>query len=724
MPSHKAFAALDADELNTRSREHDGDSWRPIVPVPDDAPKLTMGTFQMHSPVGYAFTNSWSYHDAGGRLIAYVARYDRPENGTKPAKQFLPFTYCKRPDGCCEWRCKSPSEPRPLFGLDRLAARPDALVLVVEGEKKVAPASALFPDHVVVTSPNGSNSARKSDWSVLAKRAVTIWPDNDQPGAHYVDDVVDMLRKAGVASIRVVRIPEGWPESWDLADDLPAGVTEADLERMLAEAEPVRADGAGATDAPIPLFPSLPPAEPFPIESMGPVLSRAAAAISRKIQVPEAIAAQSVLAAAALAAQAHADVMSPYGQTRPLSLFLVTVAASGDRKSTADNEALWPVRKHEKGLKEKHEREQSTWSIASAAWNAEKKRIEGDRKMGFEARKQALVTLGPEPDRPLHPFMTVPDPTVEGLAKAWVNAPASLGVFTAEGGQFIGGHGMSNDNRLKTAATYSEKWDGRPIKRVRSHDGVTILHGRRLSMHLMVQKDVAGRFLADELLKDQGLLSRVLVAAPDSIAGTRFYRNATPEDDAAIRSYGARILSILEASWPLAESRQNELEPRALRITDEAAKAWRAFHDHVEGQCGAGKELQPIQDFAAKAAEHAARLAGVLTIVTDFRADKIGLNAMEPALELADWYVNEAVRLQRAARTDDRLLRAQQLLGWIRERQEAVIGFREIIQYGPGPLRIKSAAEEAVSILKDHGWLTELSGRPRRVRLVSEEPGA
>jgi hypothetical protein len=70
------------------------------------------------------------------------------------------------------------------------------------------------------------------------------------------------------------------------------------------------------------------------------------------------------------------------------------------------------------------------------------------------------------------------------------------------------------------------------------------------------------------------------------------------------------------------------------------------------------------------------------------------------------------------------LLRAQQLLGWIRERQEAVIGFREIIQYGPGPLRIKSAAEEAVSILKDHGWLTELPGRPRRVRLVSEEPGA
>ena len=53
--------------------------------------------------------------------------------------------------------------------------------------------------------------------------------------------------------------------------------------------------------------------------------------------------------------KAHADVMLPYGQPRPLSLYLVTVAASGDRKSTADNEALWPVRKHEKALKEQHD---------------------------------------------------------------------------------------------------------------------------------------------------------------------------------------------------------------------------------------------------------------------------------------------------------------------------------------------------------------------------------
>ena len=48
---------------------------------------------------------------------------------------------------------------------------------------------------------------------------------------------------------------------------------------------------------------------------------------------------------------------------------------------------------------------------------------------------------------------------------------------------------MSPEHRLKTAATLSSVWDGQPIKRVRAGDGVTILVGRRLAMHMMVQPD-------------------------------------------------------------------------------------------------------------------------------------------------------------------------------------------------------------------------------------------
>lgn len=478
-------------------------------------------------------------------------------------------------------------------------------------------------------------------------------------------------------------------------------------------------NGTSEGDGPLPLFPPLPASEPFPVPALGPVLADAAGAIARKVQVPEAIAAQSVLAVAALAAQAHADVLLPYEQTRPLSLFFVTVAASGDRKSSADNEALWPIRKCEKALKEEHDRERREWLVASAAWAAEKRKIEGQKALDYEGRKAALAALGPEPERPLHPFLTAPEPTVEGLVKEWRWGPASLGIFSAEGGQFVGGHGMSQDHRLKSAAAYSSIWDGAPIKRVRASDGVSILNGRRLSLHLMVQAEVAAQFLADPLLRDQGLLSRVLVAAPESIAGSRFYRETAPADDAAIKAYGARILALLEAPWPLAEGQANELEPPALKMSADAAAAWRQFHDHVEGQCGPNGGLAPVRDFAAKAAEHAARIAGVLAIVADRKAAEIGMAAMAPALRLADWYLTEAVRLQGAAHTDPRLMRAKALLDWLHQQGEE-IGFRDVLRFGPNAIRQKAVADEALRILADHGWVSEVCTRPRRFRINRE----
>src|SRR3546814_18443251 len=64
-------------------------------------------------------------------------------------------------------------------------------------------------------------------------------------------------------------------------------------------------------------------------------------AIGDKVQCPEAIAAQSVLAAAALAVQSHVDVVHPAtGDTRPVSLFLVTVAASRSEERRGGKECV------------------------------------------------------------------------------------------------------------------------------------------------------------------------------------------------------------------------------------------------------------------------------------------------------------------------------------------------------------------------------------------------
>jgi Protein of unknown function (DUF3987)/Bifunctional DNA primase/polymerase, N-terminal len=166
-----------------------------------------------------------------------------------------------------------------------------------------------------------------------------------------------------------------------------------------------------APDSPLPLFPPLPDAKPYPVDALGPTLSRAAKAIASKVQVPGAMAGQSVLASASLASCAQANVMLPFGQPRPLTLFLATIAASGDRKTTADNEALWPVRKYEKTLRHEYDSEIEEWRIEHGAWSAQKRKIEGDGKIDIRERKDRLTSLGKEPEKPLSPFLIAGDPT-------------------------------------------------------------------------------------------------------------------------------------------------------------------------------------------------------------------------------------------------------------------------------------------------------------------------
>jgi len=476
------------------------------------------------------------------------------------------------------------------------------------------------------------------------------------------------------------------------------------------------------SELPLPLYPPLAPASPYPVASLGPILRLAAEAIASKVQAPVELAAQSVLGIAALAAQAHFDVRLPYGQVRPSSLFLVTIAASGDRKSSADNEAMLPVRTHEKRLRDEYDTDFRDWKLDHAAWVATRRKIENDAKIKHDARRERLAELGDEPRRPLSPILTSGDVTPDGLIKNWSFNHGALGVFSAEGGQFTAGHGMSDDNRLRTAAMLSGFWDGNGAVRIRAGDGVTMLLGRRLTVHLMVQPDAAAGVLSDRTLRDQGLLSRILIAAPPSIAGQRFYRSASFEQEEAIKAYGLRVLALLEQQPRRLSGGPNELDPLVLGMSAEAEAEWIQFFNHVEAECGPAGEFKLIRDVAAKAAENAARIATVIAAIEQTDLTKIGLPAMRCGIGLAGWYLREALRLAHASRLDPKLLRAQALLDWLRSREMHQVGFRDILQYGPSATRTKAAADDATMILLAHGWLREVNARPRRF-LVLEDGG-
>lgn len=267
---------------------------------------------------------------------------------------------------------------------------------------------------------------------------------------------------------------------------------------------------------------------------------------------------------------------------------------------------------------------------------------------------------------------------------------------------------MNDEAKLRTAAGLSLLWDGQTIDRIRAQEA-TLLVGRRVAMHLMAQPNVVAIWLGDDLLLDQGLLSRTLLTAPEPASGKRLWRTPRPESDATLKHYNKQLLEILRRSYPLALPNRNELAPRALPLSPRAGNVWIGFYEHVERRLGAGGELEPVQGLANKLPEHAARIAAVLTLCEDIDAPEVNETAMARGISLVQHYAAEALRLFGASQIDGDLRDAQQLLKWLRTTwTEPVVSLPDIYQLGPNSIRDATTARRIVGILDSHGHLVSI----------------
>lgn len=459
---------------------------------------------------------------------------------------------------------------------------------------------------------------------------------------------------------------------------------------------------------PVPIRPHVPDASEFPIDALSPKLQRAARAIMDVTQAPAAICAQSVIGAAALGVQPYFDVILPTGDQIPTSLFLVTVAQSGERKSATDKHALRPVRDREAELYPDYLEAQTAFATDAAAYSAaRKKAMAGSRSR--EAIKDALEQCGEEPRPPATPLLVTDEGTLAGLQKLFAEAMPSLGLFSDEGGQMLTGHAMQDENRIATGAALSKLWDGAPIKRVRVGDGITILRGRRLSSHLMIQGRIARKLFGDQELASQGLLSRMLVCFPKTRFGERSWREASPQSWQDLEIYRARLTTLLRSPMPM-DPHTRELSPRTIELSPEAREMFISWHDAVESQLGKGGQFEKITGFAAKLPEHSVRLAAVMACFDDRNVQSISGQALAAGITLAKYYAAEALRLFGVGASDEDTENADAIIKWVREEKLATVGKRFLGRYGPGRSMDGRVRQRAIQLLEEMKHLVPISG--------------
>lgn len=155
--------------------------------------------------------------------------------------------------------------------------------------------------------------------------------------------------------------------------------------------------------------------------------------------------------------------------------------------------------------------------------------------------------------------------------------------------------------------------------------------------------------------------------------------------------------------------RTRELQPRTLRLSEAARSAMVEFSDAIEAEQAPGAKLANISGTASKAAEQAARIAGVLTLWRALDAVEVDEGDMVSGIGLARYYALEALRLSNAAIVSADIVRAESLRRWLLENwQEPEIMVRDAVQRGPNPLRESPKAREALLMLQNHGWLVRL----------------
>ncbi len=219
-------------------------------------------------------------------------------------------------------------------------------------------------------------------------------------------------------------------------------------------AKSAMARASSKPDARQPLYRTPPRREPYPIEALlG--LQHVAKAMQHATQAPIELVANSLLGATSLVAMPHYDVrlLPPPHEAVALSLFLLSIAESGERKTTIDKMVLRPIELQQTDWRRRYQENNYKKLADIKAWKARSKRLEQVYRDNLDAMTAAIVELGPEPTMPMSPQLLLGDATTEAISQHLALRPWG-GLFSSEGGTLLGNSSWTDDRIIQTGGQY------------------------------------------------------------------------------------------------------------------------------------------------------------------------------------------------------------------------------------------------------------------------------
>lgn len=445
----------------------------------------------------------------------------------------------------------------------------------------------------------------------------------------------------------------------------------------------------------------------YPLDALPECLRHAVTEVCMHLKAPVPMVASAALASLSLACQGQNKVRIPSGTTGSVGLYFLTVAESGERKTSVEKLFTQGITdfesRHMASVERKtleYEGQLQTWKLTKQILQKQLAKSCAIGTPDEEIAKRLEALASQCPSRPRRPQLIYNDTTPEALLRGLQQNLPSAALFSSEGSSILNGAAARNMPALNAL------WDAAPMIRVdRVKSDSFSLTNARLTMSIMIQPDLLRQFLArkDGQARSSGLLARMLVAYPPSTQGTRFLNHSTSTYYLPmLRNFHLRITQLLEAYYPPDGKVQSS--PCVLDFSPGAADTWRNLYNTVESEVAANKYLSDIRDHAAKIAENLARIAALFHLV-DHRDTQIWKDSVDRAAKISNWYLLEFKRLfGENSEMSIEHENAVKLENWLQEffnknNQQTYIPKSFIYTNGPNPLRNKRSLENALAIL-------------------------
>lgn len=396
----------------------------------------------------------------------------------------------------------------------------------------------------------------------------------------------------------------------------------------------------------------------YPFMDSPSLIRRAAECISVQHQCSPELYIFVAQAAASLAVQGLAVLKMPDGRFVPLSIYFLALAISGLGKSPAFEAFFAPFIARDRAAKEAFDNAKKQYPAKHRSWKQQcdeltktlsKARQKGDLLDRIQVELDSLIEQ--EPIEPCLETWLVSDPTGPAFLKRLAGIGKSVALGGDEGEKLL-------PHLYEYIADLCQVWSHGRTDSQRIGTGTTSVIDSRVLTLLLVQPDNFYRFCATAGKKafGMGVWARFLIMSPKRPKPGFKSPEGLDATNEPLDAYLARITELIAERERRVKAGITEQD--VVELDTDARDCWKAFdHEmrlrssaqlasHRDNDAGQGfkpGDLLDINEFAAKASMHAARVAAFFAYLGG--NTKVTLDTMERAIRIIRYHI-EAYRDQ------------------------------------------------------------------------------